>query len=391
VTAVQQQTSTTADQATWRRLDQRMLLVYPIREVGRMFPLLVGVVLAGSGSGRSGLWGLIGGAVAIGTGLLRWFTTAYRITSAQVQVRRGLLRRQVVSVSLDRVRTVDVSVSVMHRILGLTRVTVGTGLSDRGRDNALRLDGLSSADATRLRNELLHRNDSTEALVAASQEVLVVAAPSWVRYAPFTLSGFVTVFVVLGFAWRVVSEAHVDPRRLTIVSGQLAVDTPWLAALVGGLVLLVLVAAASTLGYVLAFWGFRLVRTADGVLQVTRGLISTRSTAIEERRLRGMELSEPLLLRAARGARCIAIATGLRVGRGAERGGTLLLPPAPREEAVRVVAEVLRTPDPVTAPLARHGDAAHRRRYTRVAIALTILAAAAVLAVPSLLRWRSPS
>ena len=389
MTAVQQQTSTTADQATWRRLDQRMLLVYPIREVGRMFPLLVGVVLAGSGSGRSGLWGLIGGAVAIGTGLLRWFTTTYRITSAQVQVRRGLLRRQVVSVSLDRVRTVDVSVSVMHRILGLTRVTVGTGLSDRGRDNALRLDGLSSADATRLRNELLHRNDSTEALVAASQEVLVVAAPSWVRYAPFTLSGFVTIFVVLGFAWRVVSEAHVDPRRLTIVSGQLAVDTPWLAALVGGLVLLVLVAAASTLGYVLAFWGFRLVRTADGVLQVTRGLISTRSTAIEERRLRGMELSEPLLLRAARGARCIAIATGLRVGRGAERGGTLLLPPAPREEAVRVVAEVLRTRDPVTAPLARHGDAAHRRRYTRVAIALTILAAAAVLVsrlVP-LLAW----
>jgi putative membrane protein len=165
----------------------------------------------------------------------------------------------------------------------------------------------------------------------------------------------------------------VDPTRLTAESGQLAVGTPWLAAVVGGFLLLVVGAAASTVGYVLAFWGFRLVRTGDGVLQVTRGLISTRSTAIEERRLRGMELSEPLLLRAVHGARCIAIATGLRVGRGSERGGTLLLPPAPREEAVRVIAAVLRARDPVTAPLARHGANAHRRRYTRVAIALALL------------------
>ena len=374
-----QQAATAAEDAAWRRLDGRMLLVYPVREVGRLLPLLVGIVLAGSGTGRSGLWGLVGGAVAISLGLLRWFTTTYRITTAQVQVRRGLLRRQLLSVSLDRVRTVDVSVSAMHRVLGLARVTVGTGLSDRRRDGGLRLDGLSAPDAASLRDELLHRHDSTEAQVAVSQEVLVAADPSWVRYAPLTLSGFVTVFVVLGFAWRAVSYAHVDPRRLTAVSEQLAPAAPWLAAVVGGFVLLAVAAAASTLGYVLAFWRFRMVRTADGVLQVTRGLISTRSTAIEERRLRGVELSEPLLLRAARGARCIAIATGLRVGRGAERGGTLLLPPAPREEAVRVTAAVLRAQDPVTAPLARHGDAAHRRRYTRVAIALAVLAAAVVL------------
>ena len=377
--ALQQQAAAVAENGAWRRLDQRMLLVSPVREVGRLLPLLVGIVLAGSGTGRSGLWGLAGGAVAISLGVLRWFTTTYRITAAQIQVRKGILRRQVISVSLDRVRTVDVSVSAMHRVLGLARVTVGTGLSDRRRDDALRLDGLSAADAARLRDELLQRHDSTEAEVAVSQEVLVAAARSWVRYAPFTLSGFVTVFVVLGFAWRVVSEAHVDPRRLTAVSGQLPVDPPWVAAAAGVFVLLILVTAASTLGYVLAFWGFRLVRTADGVLQVTRGLVSTRSTAIEERRLRGMELSEPLLLRAARGARCIAIATGLRVGRGAERGGTLLLPPAPREEAVRVIAAVLRSWDPVTAPLARHGAGAHRRRYTRVAIALALLAGVVVL------------
>src|SRR5262249_31485895 len=61
VTALEQQAATTAEDTAWRRLDQRMLLVYPINQVGRMLPLLVGVVLAGSGTGRGGPWGLIGG------------------------------------------------------------------------------------------------------------------------------------------------------------------------------------------------------------------------------------------------------------------------------------------------------------------------------------------
>jgi putative membrane protein len=142
------------------------------------------------------------------------------------------------------------------------------------------------------------------------------------------------------------------------------------------------VALTSTIGYVLAFWGFRLARHPGGTLHVRRGLVTTRATTIEERRLRGVELSEPLLLRAVGGARCIAIATGLRVGRGAERGGTLLLPPAPEAEAVRVATDVLRAEAPITASLQTHGPRATRRRYTR---ALTVVVVLILLVVA--LRW----
>jgi len=368
----------------WRRLDVRMLLVHPVREVVRLFPLLVGVLLAGSSTGRGGLWGLVGAGIAVAIGLLRWFTTTYRVAGERVQVRRGVLRRDLVSVSLDRVRTVDITASPLHRVLGLVRVNVGTGLSDRKSEEALRLDGISAAAAERLRDEVLRRNAAATpaaAAVAAPEAALAQAAPSWIRYAPFTLSGFLTVLVVLGFAWRIVSEARLDPARLgEATAGYLRlVAVPRWAELLGlSLALLVVVTFASTIAYVLAFWGFRLVRRPGGALQVTRGLLSTRSTTIEERRLRGVEISEPLLLRLARGARCIAIATGLRVGRGAERGGTLLLPPAPREEARRVAAAVLGTPDPVTSPLVPHGARAHRRRYTRMALAWLAIAAVLV-------------
>jgi putative membrane protein len=371
----------------WRRLDMRMLLVHPVREVVRLFPLFVGILLAGSSTGRGGLWGLVGAGIAIALGLLRWFTTSYQVAGERIQVRRGVLRRELVSVALDRVRTVDITASPLHRVLGLVRVTVGTGLSDRKSEDALRLDGISAAAAERLRDDVLRRRALPATVTAAeaapvAEELLAQAPPAWVRYGPFTLSGFLTVLVVLGFAWRIVSEARLDPARLGEATAgylQLVTVPRWLELVVLAVGLLVVVACASTIAYVLAFWGFRLVRSSAGSLQITRGLLSTRSTTIEERRLRGVEISEPLLLRLVRGARCIAIATGLRVGRGAERGGTVLLPPAPREEAVRVAVAVLGTADPVTSPLASHGARAHRRRYTRMALALAVVTAVLVL------------
>jgi putative membrane protein len=375
----------------WRRLHVRMLVVHPVRELGRLFPVLVGVLVFGSSTGRGGLWGLVGGAIAVGLGLLRWYTTTYRVADGRVQVRRGLLRRRAVSVSLDRVRSVDISASALHRVLGLVRVNVGTGLSDRKAENELLLDGLAASEAERLRDELLHRQAAgpvaAAAVDATPDEVIAAAPAAWARYGPFTLSGFLTLFVIVGFAWRIASELRLDVTQLgpvTAASARAGAAPLGLDFAALALALLVVVSVASTAGYVLSYWRFRLTRSAGGSLQVTRGLISTRATTIEERRLRGVEVSEPLLLRLVRGARCIAIATGLRVGRGAERGGTLLLPPGPRGEAVRVAAAVIGTSEPVSVPLLAHGPRAHRRRYTRLALAWVALTVVLV-ALPRLL------
>jgi putative membrane protein len=148
------------------------------------------------------------------------------------------------------------------------------------------------------------------------------------------------------------------------------------------------VALTSTVGYVLAYWGFHLTRHQGGSLHVSRGLITTRNTSVEHRRLRGVELVEALPLRWVRGARCLTIATGLRVGRGAERGGTVLLPPAPISTALRVMDTVLGSPEPAHVRLQRHGAAARRRRYTR-ALGLTALPVAGLLVAGAALSWNS--
>ena len=348
-----------------------MLVVHPIQELARALPALVGLLVAGASSGNGPRWGLIAVAVTVVAGILRWFTTSYRVTAEQVQLKRGLLRRRLRAVARDRVRTVDVTAHVLHRLLGLARVTVGTGRSDRDGDGGLQLDGLDAAEATRLREELLHRRGQPalaagpEAPKAGAPPEIEIARlrPAWIRFGPFTLSGIVAVGIIAGFVSNAASEAGIDPRGigpLRDVADALARAPLALAVAEVVLASLLVVALLSTAGYVLAFWAFRLTRHTGGTLKVTRGLLTTRATSIEERRLRGVEVGEPLLLRAVRGARCIAIATGLR-----GRGASLLLPPAPREQAQRVAAEVLRTADPVTCPLMAHGPRARRRRYTR--------------------------
>jgi putative membrane protein len=377
-----------AVQPEWRRLSPRMLAVHPVQETLRALPGLAVIFVAGRSSGRGELWGLIGVALTVGLGVLRWATTSYRVGADQVQVRRGFLRRRVLSIPRDRVRTVDITAHPLHRLLGLVRITVGTGQSDR--KEGLRLDGLTAAEGARLRVELLHRGaplDTSASATAAPEAVapgpretvLAALRPGWVGYGPFTLSGLITIGVVFGFVYRLASEAHVDPGRfgpLRAVSHQLSRVPLGVAVGEVALAVLVFVALASTVGYVVAFWGFRLSRQDTGTLHVTRGLLTTRATTIEERRLRGVELSEPLLLRAVRGARCIAIATGLRVGRGAERGGSLLLPPAPRDEAVRVAGAVLGDAGPLTVALTRHGPRATRRRFVRALVGAALLPAA---------------
>ena len=66
--------------AEWQRLDPRMLLVYPLRELLRFLPALIGLVVAGSASGGMQVrWQLLGIGIPVALGLLRYVTTSFRV------------------------------------------------------------------------------------------------------------------------------------------------------------------------------------------------------------------------------------------------------------------------------------------------------------------------
>ncbi len=375
-----------------------MLLIHPVTELTRALPALAGVFFAGHAGGHGLITSLLVAVGVVALSVTRWFTTRLLVTDEQVQLRHGLLRRRTVATRRDRIRTVDVTAHVLHRALGLSRVVVGTGTSDRKNEARIVLDGLTVGAAEALRRELLHRSATAPAhpVGEAAATELARLHHRWIVLAPFTLSGVVTGLVVWGFVWRVQGESGVDLLHsgpLRSVGHGLDTLPTALAVLMVIAAVVVFVAVTSVVGYLLAFWNFRLMRHEDGTLQVTRGLLTTRATSIERRRLVGVEISRPLSLRAVGGARTLSVATGLRVGRGAEKGGEVLLPPAPVSASRSVAGQVLATGaeatgtgvtgSAVTATLHPHGRAATRRRYARA------LGGGVVLVVAAAVGWRT--
>lgn len=364
----------------WRRLDVRMLFVHPVQEAVRFLPALLVVFISGRGSDRSAWWDVGALGLVVVFGMSRWFTTSYRVGAGHIEVRTGLLRRVRLAAPTDRVRTVDVTASVWHRLLGLARVEIGTGGGPLG--ERLVLDALAASEAQRLRADLLHRGTATQpgeagpepepagadpvgaagAVAVPDGEVeLLRLDPKWVRYAPLTTSGLLSALAVYGF----VVQYSVDV--LQSLSGWIdrLVELGVVVALLVGLVVsLVGMSVLAVSGYLLAFWQLRLSRHPGGTLHVSRGLLTTRATSLEEARMRGVELGEPLGLRLAGAARLTSITTGL--GRGtAESGATVLAPPAPVRLVTEVAVAVCADPEAVHGRLHQHGPVARRRRYTR--------------------------
>ena len=381
----------------WTRLDPRKLLLDPVKVLGQF--LVPGIVaLVGVSRSDTRFWPIIIPAMLIGPivlGALPWLTTHYRVTDTQLQVRQGILNKSTSTAPLDRVRSVDLEASLLHRVLGLQKVQVGTGVDD----DRITLDALALADADTLRTSLLRRGAPAPAPsdpglapepghpaasdAAGQPDFRAYASPprvlaridwSWLRFAPFSLARL----VLLAGAVGVLSQFGDD---LPIWNEETATSVwDWVTGFAVLAVVAVLVVGAlvgwvalSVAGYVVQWWNFRLVRE-DGSLHLTNGLFTTRSITVEEAKVRGVELTEPVLMRFVGGAELSTLATGV------EDGVTTILPPCPREVAVSVGEAVLDRAGPLTEALVSHGTVARRRawlRQLRGAVVLSVAAGAA--------------
>ena len=204
----------------------------------------------------------------------------------------------------------------------------------------------------------------------------------WVRFAPLTSAGVVIAGAALGLvaqAFRTVEWAPtIDEHELQRLGVTVLV--------LGGLATVVVVLCVlAVVGYLVTNFGFVLSQTADdGSWHLRRGLFTTRETSLDDARVSGVSIGEPLSLRLAGGARLSAIVTGL--GKK-QQGSSVLVPPAPRREVDRVAAEVLRGGGPITVALVPHGSRAVRRRWTRSLVPAAAVAVAAALAAYYLSAW----
>lgn len=377
-----------------------MLVISPVHGLIRLLPVVLVLLLTGQGD-ITRLWiAAAAGVLVVLATVLTWLTTRYRVTPERVELHSGWLNRQRRSVPRDRIRTVDLTARLLHRMFGLSVVQVSAG-DAASEHSGLSLDAVSKPEAERLRRELLDRSAlaAPEARVDAPVQVLARLDWAWLRLAPLTLSSLAGIAALVGAAFNLIGDLGVNPRDIGPVGS--AADRFGAAPLwLGVLVIVVVLLALSVLGALGLFaerwYGYRLTRQTgtDGssTLRVTRGMLTRRSLSVAENRLRGAEILEPLLLRlGGRGAQCRALATGLT---RASQGG-VLQPPVPRAEAHRVASVTLGAP-PAEITLAEvypHPRAALLRRMNRAVLpaAVLVLVAFGVGRLAPELSWVGPA
>ncbi|MEU5325438.1 PH domain-containing protein [Streptomyces parvus] len=360
--------STAAPPADWHRLDPRTVLVTALVVAGvvagaaipvtlgltRWFSLPVAVLQMLAGAVL-----VIG--VAAGADRVRWHRTRYRVGTERVDLHTGLLLVKRRSLARSRIRTVDLTANLMLRLLGLVTVRIGTG--EQGSESTLVLDPVTRAEGERLRLLLLERASTASPGVHREGE-LAVLDPRWIRYAPVSFVAPMLGGAAAGAVMQVSDWIGAQGQVIEWVGDRFR-ETPLLWTIIV-LVLAALVAGVlGALGlWIEMWWNYRLEREAGGTLRVRRGLFTSRSISVEEARLRGVDLVEPLGVRLLGAARLDAITTGLAKDHEAKNADhNTLLPAAPRTRADSVAADVLREPDtPTGAALTPHPRAARGRR-----------------------------
>ncbi|MDS0136566.1 MULTISPECIES: PH domain-containing protein [unclassified Amycolatopsis] len=315
-------------EAGWRRLDRRTLGVTAV--------LMAGVAISAGtpvAIGTRSLWLLPAAALLVGAGVLveyvRWRYTRFRCTAERLEIEFRFAVHTRKSLPRERIRTADLTANPLHRAFGVATLSIGTGRQER-----IALSPLAKADAEALRTELLHRAPSTH------DGPLATLDPRWIRYAPVSFVAPTLGLAAFGSLFKVADWFGAGGGLLRWLL-DLFGDLPLAVSILLLLVLAMVIGVAGAVGlFTEMWWHYRLDREPGGTLRVRRGLFTTRTITVEERRLRGVELVEPLGARLAGAARVDAIATGLERDDDKTESKTLL-PAAPRADAHRVAARVL--------------------------------------------------
>lgn len=318
-----------------------------------------------------------------------WLRTTWSLREDALEVRSGILWRNVQTVPPQRVQQVEVRQALRHRATGLAVVRIG--LAGGGDASQVELDALSMPDAERLRVVLerwraragavtggTRSGSATDApdsaglvrdgaAVHAPAITTVFTAGTWHLVAAGLTSRSLWLAPLAGFAALVqfLSDARLDDDATDAIRSRLSDASPAVTLVT----VMVLALGAAVVSTVISNHGLTVSRSGED-LTVERGLLERRSAVVPRRRVQTLELgTNPV--RAALGLAALDIRTA-DLGAARESASSTSLPIGRREQLEALTVQLLPTAEPMI-PTERHPPAALRREIVRRTLRLVPL------------------
>lgn len=298
------------------------LAVRVVRQIGIAQLAIIGVFLVTGSFAAIVVPATIVGLTALGAfAAAAWWRFTFEIAASELVVHRGVLQSERVAVPIERIQSVAIEQELLHRMVGLVKVSIDTAGSSEAE---LVLDAVERTVADEL--ERLTVSATSSAPVAPGgdlpppvvEHVLFQHDPHRLTVTALASSPLrgIAVLAPLLALWGLADDLGADAG--VEVDGD---DVRWwwpLALLVGFFVLSV---ALNVIRVMLRDWELA-VRTTPTGLRRTAGLISRTSTAISTRRIQLVtSRRNPLERRVGlRTARLATIGQGNVVVQGADDG-----------------------------------------------------------------------
>lgn len=287
-----------ASEAPWRGLHSASILVNLIPRTWRtligFWPLLLALAVGGRGAGfrpGDGVFVLLFLGSGAASTLVHYLTLRYRVNEGRLEIRQGLLNRQVRSIDPARIQNVAMIRNPFHVMSGLVEVRLETA-------GELRTEGMLSALTVQDAEELIAALDAARGAQpreeTAETPLIRLGVAELVAYGLSSGSaGLVTLIFAVGMEALSILEPERAQTAMAGVSGGrmaalilLAFAVSWSASAV--------LAVGRHYGYTLSL---RAGQNGETKLGSREGLLTVRDVAVPLRKVQLVVADEPLLRR----------------------------------------------------------------------------------------------
>ncbi|WP_246118870.1 PH domain-containing protein [Alkalibacillus haloalkaliphilus] len=286
-----------------------------------------------------GIVGLI--AFFIITSVIEWLRFRYAVVGDELRIEQGLIVRKKRYISKNRIQSIDLTQSVIHRLFNLTKVQIETAGSDLSTDASLSAVTLEEGQA--LRKELKYHNGEA----VESEYVDEIEQDEEEQYTKETISTKRLVIagstsgsigVILGLFIVLFSEVerfiptHVyDDAMSWFLTQTISV------LIVLALIVLIFLWVLGILGTVIKYGNFEVTRYEDE-LYITRGLLEKKQVTIPLKRIQALGIKESIVRQPLGFATLYVEIAG---GEGGQNARTFIFPLLKRSEVKPFLEKIL--------------------------------------------------